>query len=87
MSAIGLFDALGSIPELTGARCRGRSQIFDETEDPDLVEYAQSQCQACPALRACASWLASLPPRQRPPGVVAGQVRTARRGRPKAVSA
>lgn len=87
MNGTGLFDALGSIPDLTGARCRGRSQIFDETEDIDLVEYAQSLCQACPALRACTSWLGSLPPRKRPPGVVAGRVFTARRGRPKAVPA
>ncbi|WP_406813980.1 hypothetical protein [Mycobacterium sp. M23085] len=87
MNSSGLFDALGSIPELTGARCRGQSQVFDETDDPDLVEYAQSLCQTCPALLACTSWLASLPPRKWPSGVVAGQVRTARRGRPKAVSA
>jgi hypothetical protein len=69
-----VWDALGAIPRLSGARCRGRSDIFDEYDDPDIIEYAVNRCHGCPALAACSEWLDGLPRRQRPTGVIAGQL-------------
>lgn len=73
-----LSAALAGIPELRGARCRGQWLIWDETADPEIIEYAKNQCQACPVLAECRSWVDSLKPTKRPPGVVAGEVRYAR---------
>jgi hypothetical protein len=69
-----LMSAAGSTPYLDGAVCRGRHSVFDVNEhaDPDRIEYAVHQCRGCPALTAGAAWVASLPPKQRPSGVVAG---------------
>ncbi|MDQ1304720.1 MAG: WhiB family transcriptional regulator, redox-sensing transcriptional regulator [Actinomycetota bacterium] len=80
MTAIGsLFAAIGT-PALPGARCRGRSHLFDDAaqgEPADTVEARHRQaiglCQRCPALEQCGSWLDSLKPSQRPAGVVAGR--------------
>ncbi len=76
-----LFDALGVIPALPGARCRGRHHLFDEPrrdEDEQAVQDRHAQalglCARCPAARRCREWLDSLPPRKRPRGVVAGTV-------------
>lgn len=55
--------ALGGIPRLPGARCKGRSRVWDEHDDPELVEYAQSQCQVCRAKPDCEIWFDSLRPR------------------------
>lgn len=75
---------VGHVPDLAGARCRGRRELFDATISSerggttDAAEYAreaaQRLCEQCPALDRCRQWLHSLPPRQRPLGVVAGQV-------------
>lgn len=80
-----LVSALGAIPPLPGALCKGQSDTWDEPApasidpDPDdtqeRLNYAVRACGCCPALSACRTWIASLPPRQRPCGVVAGQVR------------
>lgn len=80
-----LVGALGAIPRLDGAVCKGSPDIWDEpphpSRDPDpsdtqeRLNYAVRACGCCPALSACRTWIASLPPRQRPCGVVAGQVR------------
>jgi hypothetical protein len=69
-----LMSAAGATPYLEGALCRGRHEVFDVNEhaDPDRIEYAVHQCRRCPALTACAAWVASLPPKGRPSGVVAG---------------
>ncbi|GJO31562.1 hypothetical protein NJB1507_40880 [Mycobacterium marinum] len=79
-----LVGALGGIPLLAGALCRGHSDLWDEllppNRDPDpaatalRLEFAVSACRRCPALAACAHWAASLPPGALA-GVVAGQVR------------
>lgn len=69
-----LMAALGGIPRLPGARCRARHDMFDQYDDPGIVEAAIAICHSCPALPACKTWCDSLPPRQRPAGVVAGQV-------------
>jgi WhiB family redox-sensing transcriptional regulator len=70
-----LADAVGAAPALPGARCRGRSELFDaESVDDERTDYAITVCNRCPALAACREWVASLPPGKRPIGVVAGRV-------------
>lgn len=91
MSATGLFDALGIIPSLPGAKCRGRDRLFDEAqpnEDEDTVDQRHAEaltlCCQCPALERCTDWLLDLPPGQRPTGVVAGRLNMPKpRGRPR----
>ncbi len=85
MTPVGsLFRAI-ACPVLPGARCRGRSHLFDEAargEPPETVAARHRQavglCEHCPALEPCRAWYASLRPSQRPHGVVAGQVRQPR---------
>jgi len=81
-----LIEAVGAAPCLPGARCRGRHALFDPPapgEDPDTVtaRHAQARglCSRCPALARCEDWVGTLPPRQRPHGVVAGTVRQSTR--------
>ncbi len=79
-----LFGALGAIPLLPGALCKGQARTWDEpppaNRDPapddtaGRLEFAVSACRRCPALAACAHWAASVPPGALA-GVVAGQVR------------
>lgn len=75
-----MFAALGVIPALPGARCRGRSHLFDGGrlgEDVDVLHARHRQalalCAGCPALERCAEWLDALPRRERPLGVIAGR--------------
>jgi hypothetical protein len=88
MSAVNLFDALGVIPALPGARCRRRSALFDlrALDDParlDAEATALRLCQLCPAAEPCRRWFDALPPRRRPHGVIAGRVnRPHQPGRP-----
>jgi len=77
-----LIAAVGAAPCLPGAKCRSRHTLFDPpglSEDPDTVAarhgLALGLCEHCPSLARCQEWLASLPPRKRPLGVVAGVVR------------
>lgn len=77
-----ILAAVGAAPCLPGAKCRGRHSLFDPAakgEDPDTVAARHAQavelCSYCPALDKCRDWLDSLPPQQRPYGVVAGVVR------------
>lgn len=77
MSAL-LADLLGTlraVPALPGARCRGRSELFDGADglDGDRTRAAAALCQVCPALTACASW-ADRQPDNRLDGVVAGRL-------------
>ena len=79
---LNILEAVGAAPCLPGAKCRGRHALYDPAvkgEDPDTVAarhaLAVELCSYCPALDACRSWVDSLPPRQRPHGVVAGKVR------------
>jgi hypothetical protein len=88
-SLAGLFAALIAAPDLPDAACRGRHETFDppaEGEPKAAVEArhrrAQAVCADCPALTACATWIASLPPKKRPRGVVAGRVLAVPPGRP-----
>jgi hypothetical protein len=74
-------DLRAGIPDLEGARCRGRTE-WDRLDCPESLEFALSQCASCPALKACESWLFALPARQRPIDcVVAGRVRRPRKPR------
>ncbi|OBK27700.1 hypothetical protein A5634_22295 [Mycobacterium asiaticum] len=69
-----LTMARDTVP-LPGAACRGRPEDFDveDPKDPRLAAAVES-CRSCPALDACAEWLAALTPGQRPTGVVAGRL-------------
>jgi WhiB family redox-sensing transcriptional regulator len=70
-----LLAAVGLAPALPGARCAGHSELWDETADPDIVEYTTEQClHRCPALPACAAYLDGLSRARRPSGVVAGRI-------------
>jgi len=48
--------------------------VWDETDDPEIIEYAIAQCQICPVLEDCRSFVDSLKPSKRPVGVIAGRV-------------
>lgn len=72
---------VADIPSMPEAACVGSHDLFDPAEideDRDHVDQrhtaALQLCQACPALAACREWIALLPPRKRPGGVVAGAV-------------
>lgn len=76
-------------PKLPGALCRNRARLFDEAEageDPEAVverhERAAAMCRLCPVLGPCNEWAASLPARERPPGVLAGAIPNNRGERP-----
>ncbi|MDQ1245787.1 MAG: WhiB family transcriptional regulator, redox-sensing transcriptional regulator [Actinomycetota bacterium] len=75
-----LFAVLG-VPVLPGARCRGRSHLFDEATqgEPATTVAARHRqavglCEHCPALAPCSEWYGSLTPSKRPAGVVAGRI-------------
>lgn len=70
-----LLGALNAAPALAGARCSGHHELWDETDDPAIVEYTRDICTTrCPVFDRCHSWLESLPKSRRPPGVVAGEL-------------
>jgi WhiB family redox-sensing transcriptional regulator len=66
--------ALGGAPDLAGARCKGRWDLWDEVDDPEVIEYTTQQCLRCPVLAECWLWIDSLKPSRRPIGVCAGEV-------------
>ena len=84
-----LVSQLHTIPDLPGARCRGRHELFDATitghrgDTPDNLEYARTAaaqlCATCPALHDCAAWLDTQPPHNRPLGITAGRLITINR--------
>jgi hypothetical protein len=90
-----LLAAIAGAPALHGARCRGKGHLFDEAapnEDPEVVAARHAQaiglCSRCPSLTRCTEWFEALPPRKRPPGVVAGQVHQPKpAGRPRKAAA
>jgi hypothetical protein len=75
-----------TIPDLPGARCKGNSHVW-ESDCPELIEYALSQCAACRSLSDCERYLLSLKPRHRPVGVMAGRVVRPPRNRSKKAAA
>lgn len=73
---VGLLSAiLGGTPKLEGAHCKGKSEIWDETSCPELIEYAVNHCLSCRAQQECARWLDGLPKSKQPIGIVAGRAR------------
>jgi hypothetical protein len=85
-----LLSALAGTPAFPGCRCRGRHYLFDPAdthEPPAVVEARHAQalglCGGCSALARCESWFNSLPPKHKPHGVVAGQLRPSPVGRPR----
>ncbi len=85
-----LLGTLLGAPALPGARCRGRSHLFDPAdtrEPPEIVAQRHAQalelCSGCPSLEPCREWLDGLPKSKRPGGVVAGTVNQPPRGRPR----
>jgi len=79
-----ILAAVGAAPALPGAKCRNRYALFDPAakgEDPETVSQrhalAVELCSYCPALTRCRDWLNGLPERQRPVGVIAGEIRQA----------
>lgn len=76
-----LLGSLLGAPALPGAKCRGRSLVFDparrgEHEDAVAQRHLQALllCDTCPARLPCEQWLNSLTPAHKPLGVVAGQI-------------
>lgn len=81
---------LAGIPDLPGARCKGRADLYERTNGEHgmtgrltKTELDDARCEAlrlcnngCPALDPCRAWLGALPLSQRPRGVIAGQVIT-----------
>ncbi|MEH6794025.1 MAG: WhiB family transcriptional regulator [Rhodococcus sp. (in: high G+C Gram-positive bacteria)] len=76
----GLADALQAAPDLTGAACAGRWNLFDPPdsdahETPEDTRYrhraAKEICDRCPVFDACSVWVAGLVPGE-VSGVVAG---------------
>lgn len=76
-----LARVLADVPRLEGAACQGLWPAFESAnpeENPDEVAYrhttALATCRRCPALDACAEWASGLRGRDRPDGIVAGQI-------------
>lgn len=75
-------------PDLPAARCAGRWELYDRTDQAadstpaaaDALADARAEalwlCLGCPELTPCRDWYESLPPQHRPRGVVAGIVNT-----------
>jgi WhiB family redox-sensing transcriptional regulator len=71
---ISLPATITQLPDLTGAACAGRSDLFDLAAGPPRHREAIALCARCPVLAACRAWFASLPAAERPVGVIAGRV-------------
>ncbi|OBK82134.1 hypothetical protein A5649_09775 [Mycolicibacter heraklionensis] len=76
-----LAAILAGVPHLPGAACAGIWSAFDAAEpgeEPADVDYrhrtALATCRRCPALDRCAEWAAGLRGRDRPDGIIAGQI-------------
>lgn len=87
MTARALLAAIGGPPQLRGALCVGRHQLFDATGDDPAARQRQEQaialCRQCPVLLACTRWVDSLAPHHRPLGTVAARVITTTTGGPR----
>jgi Transcription factor WhiB len=75
-----LADALAQAPDLSGARCAGRWDLFDVQygEQPARGEREQralALCRECPLLDACRAYFEGLSAADRLWGVIAGMLR------------
>jgi hypothetical protein len=79
MTIVGELLDIMPAPALEKAACLGRWSEHDPVDgfnaDKEAIEQrALNRClHQCSCLDACTSWLESLPPVQRPVGVVAGR--------------
>ncbi|ASL08453.1 hypothetical protein MYCODSM44623_01703 [Mycobacterium intracellulare subsp. chimaera] len=71
-----LGAAAASVPRLPDAACRSETWMADVElrSSRDTIDAAVELCLSCPAMQRCAAWLDSLPPDQKPAGVVAGRL-------------
>lgn len=76
-----MFATIGLAPALPGARCRGRTELFDPRHDGETTETTEARhrqaiglCSGCRSFDPCRAWVTGLSPRARPAGVVAGRV-------------
>lgn len=91
------LSEFSDVPDLDGAACKGRHELFDATvyQGPHKAgevridigyarEKAMQICATCPAIKSCSEWVDSIPAYRRPAGVVAGQVkfRSNKNGKP-----
>jgi WhiB family transcriptional regulator, redox-sensing transcriptional regulator len=79
MGRLSLPAAIMPVPDLKGAACEGRSDLFDlapfySGDRAQREARALAICARCPVLGACSAWFASLPAAERPYGVIAGRV-------------
>lgn len=79
-----LAELAQGIPDLSGARCRHRESLFDQTISQAPDDYfgddlryarkaAQAVCASCPVLAQCDAWVQSLTRPKRPRGIVGGR--------------
>lgn len=74
--------AIRTAPDLAGAACKGSTDWdWDVREAPEpaadrdaRLDRAAAMCAGCPALAGCRAYRDALPERDRPPGVMAGQL-------------
>ena len=71
----GLLLSLAGTPSLPGARCRGRSHLFNGEDGPEgeRTRQAAQICHRCPALDPCRTWAQQQPPKALD-GVIAGRL-------------
>jgi hypothetical protein len=81
-TAVDLLHTIATTPNLRGAACVQHRNVFDacltHAAGPTVYAKAIRICATCPALAACRAWVAGLPPRERPRGVIAGLIRHSR---------
>jgi hypothetical protein len=81
----GLAAAVGTIPALPGAQCKGRDwHDLEPDAAPELIERAVLACSSCTAMADCRRWVEATPPKKRPSGIVAGRFYIDCTGRPVA---
>jgi WhiB family redox-sensing transcriptional regulator len=86
MNLAAILDELGVAPNLPGAHCVGRHDLFDATIEatrtglPGAADLAAARaealrlCARCPELAPCGEWFDKQPKSFRPLGVIAGRV-------------
>lgn len=71
-----LLGAAAAAPRMPDAACWGETWMADVEirSSRGTIDAAIDVCLSCPAMQRCAAWLDSLPPDQKPAGVVAGRL-------------